>query len=313
MNAVLDSLLPVALIMAIGFGLTKQGMITQALQQGLNKLAYWVGLPALLFYKMAGADLSADKASDIFWPVLAGMVACLIAGYAYGLLRKLPGPSLAALVHSSFRGNLAFVALPIVIFAVSAIDPDQVAAIETKVVLAMVPMVVLYNLAGVIVLVSHADHQPGNPFRYLLRQLATNPLILACLLGWLVSLTGIELPRMIIRTCSALGNAAFPMALMGIGSQLARLDIRSPLRAGLAPALIKVGLAPAVGYLVLRLLEVPELESRAALIMLSAPTAVMSYVLTDQLGGDSDLSASSIAVSTVLSLITFAIVIACPL
>ena len=56
-----------------------------------------------------------------------------------------------------------------------------------------------------------------------------------------------------------------------------------------------------------------ELESRAALIMLAAPTAVMSYVLTDQLGGDSDLSASSIAVSTVLSLITFATAIACPL
>ena len=313
MSAIFDSLFPVAAIMLIGFGLTRQGMINASVQRGLNRIAYWVGLPALLFYKMAGADLTQHDASGIFYAVLAGMVVCALAGYVYGLARRLPGPSLAAAVHSAFRGNLAFVALPIVIYAITTLSPADVERIETQVVMAMVPMVILYNITGVVVLVAYARETPEKPFQHLLKQVATNPLIIACVLGWLVSISGFGLPRMLNRTCAALGSAAFPMALMGIGSQLARLELKAPLQVGLVPALIKVALAPACGYIVLRFLDVPELESRAALIMLAAPTAVMSYVLTDQLGGDSDLSASTIAVSTLLSMISFAIAIACPL
>jgi len=139
---------------------------------------------------------------------------------------------------------------------------------------------------------------------------ASNPLVLACLAGLGFAASGWTLPRLAQSTLGLLGQAAFPVALLGIGSQLAdtRLDRRwtRPLEA----VAIKNLLCPAVGLGVALLLGLRGMELKAALILLATPTAVASYVLSDQLGGDSRLSAAAIVSSTLLSFFTLATILA---
>jgi hypothetical protein len=75
-------------------------------------------------------------------------------------------------------------------------------------------------------------------------------------------------------------------------------------------AVIKLSVGPVVGYFAAGWLGVGRVETAVALIMLACPTAVASYVLTEQLGGDSALSAGAVVVSTILSIASLAAVVA---
>ena len=107
------------------------------------------------------------------------------------------------------------------------------------------------------------------------------------------------------RICNVLGQAAFPMALLGVGSQLAQISLRGNICGPLQCAVCKTIIAPLVGYFVSQYLLMDRLETLTVMMMLTAPTAVAAYVLSDQLECDPDLTASSILFSTALSFISF--------
>ena len=111
-------------------------------------------------------------------------------------------------------------------------------------------------------------------------------------------------------TSTALPPAmALAMALMGIGAQLALTKIRTRVSWAVGAAIIKVVVAPLVAGVVGHLLGLDSLQLLVALVMSASPTAVASYVLTDQMGGDPDLAANSVAVSTVLAFASFSVIL----
>ena len=52
--------LPVFLIIALGFSLKGTGLLNDSFIVQLNRLVYYVALPALFFYKIGTADFSAS-------------------------------------------------------------------------------------------------------------------------------------------------------------------------------------------------------------------------------------------------------------
>ncbi|MEM7393808.1 MAG: AEC family transporter, partial [Verrucomicrobiota bacterium] len=60
MMLVINSLVPVLFILLIGFFLRRFDFLSHEAQKGLNKLAYWVALPVLLFYKVAKAPIGLE-------------------------------------------------------------------------------------------------------------------------------------------------------------------------------------------------------------------------------------------------------------
>jgi len=312
-QTVIESVLPVFLVIALGVGLARAGMISIEIRQGLNRLAYWVGLPAFLILKIGQAELAGGPFNAIFALMLVGMAGCFVVATVAGRLLRLPSHTQGAFVHAAYRGNLVFVALPVVIYSIQGLPQDQQAFIESRVLLAIVPMVVAYNVVSVIVLVVHQHEKGGHPFRHMLKQLATNPLILACLTGALFNVSGLRFPVFAQRTLATLGRAAFPMALLAIGAQLARTRLGSHTGWAVGASLIKVAAAPAIGYVLGHWLNVDPVELRAGLVLLATPTAVASFVLTEQLGGDAELASGAVVISTLLSMIALSIVLVLPL
>lgn len=299
---VVNSVVPVFLVIAAGVALDRAGMITESVRGGLNRIAYWVCLPALLFSKTAAAQVAGGLPVEMAVVLAAGMAACIAAAYASGRALRLPPPSLAAYVHTALRGNLAFIALPVVLFATRGLPAAERARLEAGVLLAIVPTIILYNLVSVPLLIAHTHRCGAHPLRRMAAELATNPLILACGLGLAVRAAGWRLPVAAERACTSLADAAFPMALLAIGSQLARPRLGRHVGWAFGAALIKVAVAPAAGYAVARWgFHFQPWELRAALVLLATPTAVASYVLTEQLGGDAELAAGTIVASTLLA------------
>src|SRR5512147_2249973 len=115
---ILQSVLPVFLVIAIGATARRYRFIDEPFVQGANSLVYFLLLPALLFHVMGTSDFRQAFSG----PLVIGGYAATLAVFllAFPLSRRLglsPGER-GAFIQGSFRANLAYVGLPIVFTAV---------------------------------------------------------------------------------------------------------------------------------------------------------------------------------------------------
>jgi len=307
---IINTVLPVFLIIALGAQLRKAGFISAELVTGLNRLVYWVALPVLLFYKIATAAYDYQAAGKTFLVMLIGMLACIAAAYLVAAVMRMPAPLMGTFVQGAFRGNLLYVGLPIIIYSFANSADYSAAEIETLAFLVLASLVPAYNIAAVLALLASRHKLDRHAPARILRQLITNPLIIACLAGAVYSLVFPPLPTIIVRTCAAVGQIALPLALLGVGAALVQGRIIGRHTYVFVGSVIKIAVAPVVGLLAARLLGLGPAETRVALIFLACPTATVSYIMAGQLGGDERLSAAMVLISTILSILSLSLIVA---
>jgi predicted permease len=301
MNAVLSSILPVCLLMLLGAALRRFHFLPDAFFSQLNRLGFWLLLPDLLFCTILRAPAAAGGDGLKIGAVLcACSVAVTIAAWLATRLMRLPGGSARALMQAAMRGNLAYTALPVVLYAFG--ENSRAAAIAA---FALAPAIPFYNFWAVLILTSGAD-APGTPrLRRLLHAAAAvfrNPLIIGCLLGLIAQRSGIRLPEGVFNALNTLGQAALPCALLALGAGLTGESMRRSFRPALAGTVLKLLAMPAIGYGLMCATGFGSELRLIALLFLASPCAVTSYVMADQMGADKDLAASAIALSTLLCL-----------
>jgi len=143
----------------------------------------------------------------------------------------------------------------------------------------------------------------------LVRTVLRNPLILACLAGMALALSGIGLPGGTGRFLSLVGQGSLPLGLLCVG-------------AALQPRALRQDIVTLAGNGALRLLAMPVLaagvallfglEGPAALVLVvfsAMPTAPTAYVLTRQLGGDGTLMAGLVTFQTLAAVLTIPVVL----
>ena len=306
---IINTLAPVFLVIAVGAGLRKAGFFSSEFVSSLNRLVYWVGLPCLLFYKTATATYDYAAAGRTFLVVLAGMFGCIAAGYIAAFFMRLRGMNAGALVQGTFRGNLVYIGLSVIIYSFSNSTGFDAAQMETIAVVVLALMIPIYNITAVVILLA-GQHRldryvPGK----ILGQIIRNPLVLACVSGIIYSAIFSQLPTTVSRFCGAIGQMSLPLALLSIGATLTQAKIASRLVLALTASVIKLAVAPLVGLLVASLLGLGAGQTRIALILLACPTAVASYVTADQLGTAGQLAATIVVLSTILSMLSLGLVV----
>ncbi|MCA9871791.1 MAG: AEC family transporter, partial [Anaerolineae bacterium] len=184
--------------------------------------------------------------------------------------------------------------------------------VDALVLLALAPVIPVYNVAAVIVL-SGATPAEGRQGRQqlatVLRSIATNPLIIACVAGLAVAYSGVTLPEALTRTLDLLGEIALPGALLAMGASLRLRAIRTGGIAAGAASLVKVLVAPLAGYLVARAIGLTGPPLMIAMLLLAMPTAVASYVMAQNMGADDTLASSIVMVSTLLAIPVLSVIL----
>jgi predicted permease len=222
--------------------------------------------------------------------------------------------STGVMIQAALRGNLAFVGLPIVLFTLSTLPEVQRTEIEAAIVLAMTFVIIVYSILCVTVLVFF-NREEGAKLnaREFWTNVLKNPLAIGCISGVIVNQLGIPLPLILSRTCEALSPAAFPMALLGIGSQLAATRVRSHVNWAIIASIVKTVISPLIGYAVGRFVGLSGIELTVAVLFCAMPTAVSSYILAEQMDVDPDLAASAVVICTVLSFFSLSAILLIPL
>ena len=303
LQEIAQTLLPLALLVGVGYALLRLRFYDPAFLKGLDRLVYWVALPALIVSLLAGASAITGTGRMVAALTLATLATSAAALGAARLLRR-PRAEVGVLVQAAFRGNLAFVGLPVI--ALSGADE----ALLARAALVFAPIVVLYNVLGVLGLVA-AQHRfdAAMPVK-LVKPLVTNPLLLACGLGLVLWQLEIALPGPAQTTLGLLGQTAGPLALVSLGGALARFGVGGHAAPAAMGTFLKCVACPAAAWAAAWALGLEANDTRVVLIFAACPTAVASYVLATQLKGDSALASACIAVSTLASGAALAAVLA---
>lgn len=305
---ILNSIAPIFFLIALGKLLQKTGFFPDSFFKGLNKLVFWFALPALLLSRISVAELEMEPISQIVLLMTAGTLASLVLAWGVARALKLPPQTTGAFIQGSFRGNGAFIALPVIIYSLGTIDSRA----ETLGTVVLAPVVILFNVLGVSVL-THYSRNKNSAGRSILAfgvQLIKNPLIIGCAIGIGLNLSELALPPFLFRPIDALGQVALPLVLLSIGASLRLERLRGAASPSLIASLIKVVATPAIGFLLAGLFNLDTTERMIAIFYLAAPAAGMSYVMAEVMDNDGPLAGRIVALSTLLSAITLPIIIA---
>ncbi len=302
---VFNTLAPIGALILLGFLLRRFRFAEESLYPQVNRLVYWIFLPSLLFQKTAQAPIELRSAAVVMLLLIGGMAFSIAAGYLCASALKLPPPQKAAFVQGAYRGNLAFIGLPLILFASAAAHGAPAEQTQTLAILGLAPMVPLYNLFAVPILLAgggQAGDGRGRDWARLGLKIISNPLILACVAGITFSFAAIEIPSVVLRPLTLLGEAALPLALISMGATLRVQGVTRMVGPALLGAAIKTVGGPLFVLLMSAIFSIPQREFSIALLYLAAPTAVTSYIMAQQLGADEHLAGSIIAVSTLMAL-----------
>ena len=304
------ALLPTAVLIGLGWALRSRFRFTETFWRDLERLAYFVLLPALFVSGLARADFTGLQVGRM--AVVLALSSVAAAGLVW-LLRAWIAPADGPAFTSVFQGGVRFNNYIGLVVATALLGADglALAALSNAV---LVPLV---NITSTVTLARHGQGQAG--WSRVPREVLTNPLVLACVAGMALHLLGLtsagaalvaapvlgELVSGLGELVLILGGAALPIGLLCVGAGL-----RRPGGSRETARLIGWSMA-------LRFVAVPALATGAALalglsgpaavvaiLFQSIPTASSAYVLARRLGGDAPLMAAIIAVQTLAGAVT---------
>ncbi len=304
MAIVVAALLPVFLLIVLGFILKRSLMRLETQWHGLERLTYYVLFPMLLIQTLVKADLTkvpvAGVGGALFLAALAMSLLCLALRPLLARL-DIDGPAFTSIFQGAARWQ-TYVAL-----AVSAnLYGETGLALASVAMIAIIPLV---NVFSVSVLAHYASPKKQSA-REIAMTVVRNPLIWACAIGLAVNVLHLPLPRIWHEVADALGRSSLAIGLLVTG---AGLHLEGLLRPSLAAAIgvfLKLILMPVLALALALWFGLSGANLAVVAVCSAVPTASSAYVLARQMGGDAPLLAQIITLQTILAAVTMPIVIA---
>jgi len=293
------TLLPIFAIILVGWLAGASGYVARELAGPLMRFAYYVAMPALVFLTIADETLH----SLLDWRFVAafggGSMFCFAAVLMFeriALKASLrTGAMLAAAVAMT---NTGFVALPILktLFGQPGVLAAAIATIFVG--------AIVFPLLVVLLEIDRADASRSLRGGALIRQIATNPVIVATIAGVAWSITGMTLPGPAASFLRILGEALTPCALFSIGLDLTLSELRDRLKLYALLAALKLAVMPLVVYLLCIATKLDHMATVAAVVCAAVPTAKSAYVLAVEYDVEKSVVSGVISLTTLFSVVT---------
>lgn len=298
--SILSSLLPVFLIIICGYVLKKSKFPGDEFWPGAERIVYYILYPTLLFSSSAGASWEFYSVASMVWAILAALF--IMTGLLLLLRPRLTKNDVS--FTSIFQGSIRFTSY-IGFAAAFSLFGDEGLYLSAVFITVMIPLV---NILCVMVLVRYGGQKGG--WYWILATVVKNPLIIACLSGMGFNLLGLQLPEMAANLANILGRGSLPLGLLAVGASLQLTALKNTGIEVLYASLLKLILMPLLMWLACTLIGVDALSTAVVVLFAALPGSPLSYILAKQLGGDTKLMSSIIAVQTGVSMITLPVVIA---
>ena len=285
-------LLPDFILIFIGLLLSRITDWGRDFWAGLEKLIYYVLFPVLLFTSIARTQIDFYAAAPAIKTAVFTSICGMLLGYLAKPLFNLNDKSFASGYQTAFRFN-SYIGLAIM----GRLHGDAGITAFGIVICLVVP---LANLTSVWALARNSKLN-------LARELAQNPLIIATVGGILFSLSGAKLPDVALLLFNRIGAASLACGLIAVGAALQLKDGFKHLGPMVYWTSVKLLALPIIAFIIGRALDVTGLYFDAVMLLAALPTATSAYILAVRMGGDGQIVAILITISTVTAMVTIPI------
>jgi predicted permease len=294
-SILVSDVLPIFVIAAIGFLLERglPGSVRTLSAITFNALSPCLVFTQLVMSKLTGAAVGRMALYCLLLTMVMGIVGRL-AAIPLGLERKTLR-SFQLVVMFSNSGNYA---LPLILFAFGS------EALSHASVYFVTSAILVYSV-GVVIAASG-----GQDLWSSLKGIVRVPVMYALAAAGVLSILHIAPPTIVMRPVGMLSDAALPMMLLILGMQLKRAVAPTHPRAVTTAVALSLLLSPLIGIGLTLLLGFSGAARDSAITLASMPAAVVTTVLALEFDLDSNFVTSTVFVSTLLSPLTLAPIIA---
>lgn len=299
---------PIVLMVALGYALKGAGFMSADFAGAANRLVFRVFLPAMLFLNIYKIEsLACIEVGYILYVVVAQIVIFLVSIPPVFAVTKVAGRR-GVLLQGIFRSNYALIGIPLA----QALFGDEGVAVATVLSAVIVPV---FNVLGVISLSVFRDDGARPSVSGVLRDIATNPLIMSiaaglAALGVRALLVQAGIPYRlsdltpVYKVLEYLSALATPMALLVLGAQFEFSVVGSLRREIVFGTLMRVLAVPALGigcaYLFFRH-QFDGAHFAAFTAVFATPVAVSSVPMAQEMKSDAVLAGQLVVWSTLFS------------
>ena len=298
---VFNVVLPVFLLILIGYVGGRAGKLGINASVELNRFVVWLALPAQLF------NFAANSGWQTLWQpgfITAFFLSCLIVFLLVLLVSWVCHRDLAAASFDSLSAsysNTGYMGIPLCALALGQ-DGLAPAIISTFIVF------VMFALATVLIEIGILSHKkPHEIGLSVIKSLCTNPLLIAPVAGLLWASSDLTLYDPIAQVIAFLAAASTPCALVAIGLFLMQKSTAAPARAW-GISLAKLILQPLIAWVIAGpILELPALWVSAIVILSALPTGTGPFMLAQYYKADGSVISRVVLITTVSSLLTLSL------
>ncbi|MBC6441437.1 MAG: AEC family transporter [Rhodospirillales bacterium] len=296
-----SALAPIFLVIALGVFLRRWLAQDVSFWRMVERITYFVLFPSLLIHRLMTADLPGDEVAPavlaLLLPAIAISVFLVVIRKRFSMADKdFPSFLMGSIRFNSYAG----------LAAAYALYGDEGLALFALLLACYVPTV---NVISTSVLARYGVND-ANSLVKVLKAIATNPLILACVIGFGLNLAGIRLPLVLDRTLDILGAAALGFGLISVGAALHLQSLRIGGAQIMSASLIKLLAMPTIAAGLCVLLGVDGFARGTVVMFAALPCSPAAYVLARQMGGNAELMAGIITGTTAAAILTMPLVIA---
>ncbi len=297
----INAILPIFLLVVLGFVLRKSGKVDEKFMETADWVVFKIALPVMLFLEVATGSINHEMDRKlILYLVISVTTVFFLVSLLCALFMK-DKSKRGAFVQGSCRSNFAILGVPLAVNMFGEVGGQAIA-------FAMPFIILMFNGYSVILLSVFSEGEEkrdgkGMAFA-VLKDVVTNPLVLAVAAGLPFMFFEISLPAVADKTLKYLSELATPLALISLGANFRTESLKGRVGYAILGAVIKTVILPLVAVTVAVCIGLRGPSLGVVLICFGAPSAVSSYIMAKKMGNDYDLAAQILLLSTMLCVLT---------
>lgn len=295
----ISAVFPTFALVFLGHIAMRTGVVNRAFTAKLSSICFTYFLSVRIFLDISETGLISLKNVRLPGFALLATLAFYALLWLFAKRFVRPREDEGTFVHVGFRSSFTVLGLSMIRSIAGEAGVAQCTGLLTTV-------VILYNILAVFCFVGGGPKSAGRweTIKHTLVQIAKNPLILAVAAAVLSELLGWRLPPLLRSPVESLGNVAVPLSLLCVGASLDMERLRYCWKNTILSALVKTLFQAVLVVPVAVFCGFRGIELAAIAILFTSANPSACYVMTESMGGNSDLAAASVVLSTILSVFT---------
>jgi malonate transporter and related proteins len=301
-HPVFVALVPVVILIAIGFIAGRAGFMTANSTKDLSKLVFTIFLPPMLFRTMVNVHPENLQGKPLVAYLLGMALMYAVMFFAAGRNRKAAVLGLAA-----SYSNTVMIGIALIQFAYGEQGVAVLLALIT------VHSLIMLSLATVVlelVTLKEKSGQQGHPLQILASSIwntLKQPMIFPIIAGLIYAQTGWGIPAMIDKPLQLLGNAFSPLAVILVGITLAATRVGEHLRMALALSMLKNVAHPLVVAFIGLALGLQGLPLAVMIVTAALPIGANVFLFAQRYETALPEVTAAVAVSSAVALVSVAL------